>query len=68
MKELPKNHPKKRGPVEVIQGKNTRIPIYDAGAGKYIAAYYAEGKRKLVKFQSLDAAKRSQIPCLDSRL
>ena len=58
MKELPKNHTKKRGPVEVIQGKNTRIPIYDARAGKYIAAYYAEGKRKLVKFQSLDAAKR----------
>ena len=58
MKELPKKHAKKRGPVEVIQGKNTRIPIYDAGAGKYIAAYYAEGKRKLVKFQSLEAAKR----------
>jgi integrase len=57
MKELPKKHAKKRGPVEVIQGKNTRIPIYDAGAGKYIAAYYAEGKRKLVKFQSLEAAK-----------
>ena len=58
MKELPKKHAKKRGPVEVIQGKNTRIPIYDAGAGKYIAAYYAEGKRKLVKFQSLEAARR----------
>ena len=58
MKELPKKHAKKRGPVEVIQGKNTRIPIYDAGAGKFIAAYYAEGKRKLVKFQSLEAAKR----------
>ena len=58
MKELPKKHAKKRGPVEVIQGKNTRIPIYDAGAGKYIAAYYAEGKRKLVKFQSLEGAKR----------
>ena len=29
-----------------------------AGAGKFIAAYYAEGKRKLVKFKSLDAAKK----------
>jgi hypothetical protein len=58
MKRLPKNHAKKRGPIEVIQGKNTRIPIYDAGAGKFIVAYYAEGKRKLVKFQSLEAAKR----------
>jgi hypothetical protein len=58
MRAGPKNQTKKRGPVEVIQGKNTRIPIYDAKAGKFIAAYYAEGKRKLVKFQSLEAAKR----------
>jgi integrase len=49
---------KKRGPVEVIHGKNTSIPIYDAGGGKFIAAYYAEGKRKLVKYRSLEAAKK----------
>lgn len=49
---------KKRGPLEVIEGKNTRIPIYDAGGGKVIVAYYAEGKRKLVKFQTLEAGRK----------
>ena len=48
---------KGRGPVEIIKEKTTSIPIYDAGDGKYIAAYYAEGKRRLVKYKSLEAAK-----------
>jgi integrase len=48
---------KGRGPVEIIKEKTTSIPIYDAGDGKFIAAYYAEGKRRLVKFKSLEAAK-----------
>lgn len=47
---------KGRGPVEIIKEKTTSIPIYDAGGGRFIAAYYAEGKRKLVKFKSLEAA------------
>ena len=48
---------KERGPVEIIKEKTSSIPIYDAGGGRYIAAYYAEGKRRLVKFKSLEAAK-----------
>ena len=48
---------KERGPVEIIKEKTTSIPIYDAGDGKFIAAYYAEGKRRLVKYKSLEAAK-----------
>ena len=48
---------KGRGPVEIIKEKTTSIPIYDAGDGKFIAAYYAEGKRRLVKYKSLEAAK-----------
>ena len=47
-----------RGPVAVIKEKTTSIPIYSAGEGKFIAAYYAGGKRKLVKYQSLEAAKQ----------
>lgn len=48
---------KERGPVQIIKGKTSSIPIYDAGGGRFIAAYYAEGKRRLVKFKSLEAAK-----------
>lgn len=43
--------------MEIIKGKTSSIPIYDAGGGRFIAAYYAEGKRRLVKFKSLEAAK-----------
>jgi integrase len=48
---------KERGPVEIIKGKTSSIPIYDAGGGRFIAAYYAEGKRRMVKYKSLVAAK-----------
>jgi len=48
---------KERGPVEIIKGKTSSIPIYDAGGGRFIAAYYAEGKRRMVKYKSLEAAK-----------
>jgi integrase len=48
---------KGRGPVEIIKGKTSSIPIYDAGGGRFIAAYYAEGKRRMVKYKSLEAAK-----------
>ena len=67
MKASPKKSPKKeRGPVAVIKEKTTSIPIYDAGGGKYIAAYYAEGKRKLVKYQSLDEAKKGADKIIDT--
>ena len=48
---------KERGPVEIIKGKTSSIPIYDAGGDRFIAAYYAEGKRRMVKYKSLEAAK-----------
>ena len=48
----------KRGPLELVEGRNTRIPIYDAGEGKVLLAYYVEGRRKLVKCQSLEAGKK----------
>lgn len=54
---LPKAKNERRGPLETVEGKNARIPIYDAGEGKVILAYYAKGKRKLVKCQSLQAGK-----------
>lgn len=57
MELLPKAKKETRGPLEIVEGKNARIPIYDAGDGKVILAYYAEGKRKLVKCQSLPAGK-----------
>lgn len=43
MKTLPKAQRETRGPVEIVEGKNARIPIYDAGKGRVIVAYYAEG-------------------------
>lgn len=48
----------KRGPLEVIESKGIRIPIYDAGAGKVLLAYYAEGKRKLVKRKNLVSGRK----------
>jgi hypothetical protein len=49
----------KRGSLELIEGKNTRIPMYDAGDGKVLLAYYVEGRRILVKCQSLEAGRKS---------
>jgi len=58
MKRLRKaSKAKERGPVEIIKEKTSSIPIYDAGGGRFIAAYYAEGKRRMVKYKSLEAAK-----------
>ena len=49
---------KKRGPIEIIEGKNVRVPIYDAGDGKVLLAYYADGKRKLVKCQNRETGRQ----------
>ncbi len=48
----------KRGPMEVIEAKGTRIPIYDAGGGKVILSYYADGRRRLAKCKNLDAGRK----------
>ena len=65
MKAPPSGKPKK-GPVVVIKEKTTSIPIYSAGEGKFIAAYYAGGKRKLVKYQSLELAKQGAKEIIQS--
>lgn len=54
---LPAAKGDRKGPLEIVEGKNARIPIYDIGEGRVMLAYYAEGKRKLVKCQSLAAGK-----------
>lgn len=48
----------KRGPLEVVESKGVRIPLYDAGNGKVLLAYYAEGKRKLVKCKSHESGRK----------
>ena len=54
----PRNAKPRKGPILIIKEKTASIPIYSAGEGKFIAAYYAGGKRKLVKYQSLESAKQ----------
>ena len=44
-------------PIETIESKGVKIPLYDAGDGKVLISFYAEGKRKLVKCKSLEAAR-----------
>jgi len=52
---------KKKGPLEIYEGKTARIPIYDAGNGKVLLSYYAKGHRKLVKCSSMvEARKRAK--------
>ena len=46
-----------RGPIETIESKGVKIPLYDAGDGKVIISFYVEGKRKLVKCKSVEAAR-----------
>lgn len=53
--------PKARGPLETIEGKGVRIPIYSApyrDTEGFMLAYYAEGVRKRERAPSLDAARR----------
>lgn len=55
MKKLSKN-----GPVEVIENKGVRIPIYLSprrGEESYVIAYYANGARKRERLPTLQAAK-----------
>ena len=49
---------KKRGPLDIVEAKNIRIPIYDAGEGRVLLAYYADGKRRMVKCQNLKAGRQ----------
>ena len=51
----------KRGPVEVIQSKGVRIPIYFSpirGTESYQLAFYKAGKRKRERTGELEAARK----------
>ncbi len=56
--KAPSKNSVKRGPLDIVEAKNIRIPLYDAGNGKVLLAYYAEGHRKLVKCKSVDDGRR----------
>ena len=52
---------KKRGPVEIIEGKGIKIPVYYSpyrDTESYLLAYYAEGDRKRERVPSVDAPGR----------
>ncbi|OJV11828.1 MAG: hypothetical protein BGO12_08380 [Verrucomicrobia bacterium 61-8] len=44
--------------MEVVESKGVRIPIYDAGQGRVLLSYYAEGERKLVKRKDLASGRQ----------
>ena len=50
----------KRGPVEVVEWKTSKIPIYAGlhhGKKSFLIAYYADGKRKRERFHSIEEAR-----------
>ena len=51
----------KRGPVEVIEGKGVKIPVYYSpyrDTESYLLAYYSEGTRQRERVPSLPAARK----------
>lgn len=51
----------KRGPVEVVEGKGIRIPVYYSpyrDTESYLLAYYSGGKRERERASSLPAARK----------
>jgi hypothetical protein len=57
---MPRAFPKKkRGPVEIVEGKGIKIPVYYSPyrhTESYLLAYYAEGDRKRERVPSVQAA------------
>jgi len=52
---------KKRGPVEIIEGKGVKVPVYYSpyrNTESYLLAYYTEGKRRRERAPSIEAARR----------
>ena len=52
---------KQRGPVEIIEAKGIKIPVYYSpyrGTKSYLLAYYAEAKRKRERAPSIEAARK----------
>ena len=54
-----------RGPLEIIEGKGIKIPIYlglRRGEESFLLAYYKEGKRKMERVSSMEnARKRAKV-------
>ncbi len=51
----------KKGPFEFVEGNGTKIPIYAVthhGKESFLLAYYADGKRKMERAPSIDAARQ----------
>ena len=49
------------GPVEIVESKTSRIPIYAGlhhGKERFLIAYYADGTRKRERFPTLEAARK----------
>ena len=52
---------KSRGPIEVVEGKGIKIPIYLSplrGKESYLLTYYAEGERERERAPDLEAARK----------
>lgn len=58
---IPKNSKSDRGPLEIVEGKGIKVPIYLAlrrGEESYLLAYYKEGVRKMERVATIEEARR----------
>lgn len=65
---IPKDSNSERGPLEIIEGKGIKVPIYLAlrrGEESYLLAYYKEGKRKMERVASIEDARRRAKALID---
>jgi len=65
---IPKDSKSERGPLEIIEGKGTKIPIYLAlrrGEESFLLAYYKEGRRKMERVASIEDARRRAKVLID---
>jgi len=65
---IPKDSKSERGPLEIIEGKGIKVPIYLAlrrGEESFLLAYYKEGKRKMERVSSIEDARRRAKALID---
>lgn len=65
---IPKDSKSERGPLEIIEGKGIKVPIYLAlrrGEESYLLAYYKEGRRKMERVASIEDARRRAKTLID---
>jgi integrase len=65
---IPKDSKSERGPLEIIEGKGIKVPIYLAlrrGEESYLLAYYKEGQRKMERVSSIEDARRRAKALID---